>query len=84
MGVICAGFLVVLQLSTYAIEFGENRLDPTHAVQTLPAAVVLVVASGAGFLLSAAPPAERMLGDVVVVVACFHGPRSPKQLEKRS
>jgi hypothetical protein len=50
---LCSGVVAVFQLSSYLIGFDEHTLDPGHAIQTLPAAVILIVASGIGLLLPA-------------------------------
>lgn len=53
-GALGAGVLAVLQLSSYVVGFVQGSLDPEHALRTVPAALMVVVASGVGLLLPAA------------------------------
>jgi hypothetical protein len=52
-GAIGSGVLAVLQLSSYVVGFAQGTLDPGHALRTVPAALMVVVASGIGLLLPA-------------------------------
>lgn len=48
-----SGVLAILQLSSYVAGLTQGTLDPEHALRTVPAALILVVASGVGLLLPA-------------------------------